>query len=56
MTLKTQLLTLAADWRNKAKDVEDRFQPIVPAQSHVAVTALNNCAEELEELANAQPD
>lgn len=56
MTLKSQLLTLAAAWRKKAKYIEDKFQPINKPQADIASTAFIICAEEIEELANAQPD
>lgn len=51
MTTKQQLLKLAAAWRKKAQDIEDKYQASVPDQVQVAVGAFNTCAEEIEELA-----
>lgn len=42
------LLNLAAEWRQRAHNVETKFAHLNAAQTQVATEALNNCAAELE--------
>lgn len=58
MTLQERLLNLVKGWRNKVKRCEDKYEASVPAQVQVARSALETCAEELEEEVRAgnQPE
>ena len=52
---KQMLKTLVQDWLSKARRIDDRFAILSPAQSLIAISVLETCAEELSEALDQQP-
>lgn len=50
--LKTSCQHLISNWRSSTKEIEEKFQPSNPGQTQIAVTALEECANRLEDIVN----
>jgi hypothetical protein len=54
--MKSKLLKLAADWRGQATIIEVKYGRKALVGSINVITALEQCAAELEAMANAKPE
>lgn len=52
--MKTKLLHLAQAWRSKAEAINQKYRDVAPEQAQVAVSALETCAEEIEDLVRGE--
>jgi hypothetical protein len=50
--MKTALLKLAGQWRDRATSIETKYTAAFPSQTKNVVDMIELCATELEQLAN----